>query len=669
MYGFPGYHLVLSSRKIIIRILFILVFLPWTVDAQEKEFEPYEVHELTATDFAFENDFVPDNANAVYLFDLGHSNVEISATEAILEYTRSFRIKIRSATALHLADQVLELYVDKDNKEKIGQVKGGVYNLTEGEVRFEKLKNKDWLIKPYDENTNLVRVNFKNVKVGSIIEMQYTIYSPFLFRMPDWNFQHDDIPVLYSEYYIRFPERLGYKIVQYGHHPLLRSFHVTETEVGPVGITTERTKKEVYALTCENIPAMRREPLMDSPENYRLKVITELGYVDDPNKGRKYFYKDWESSVAQFLDRGDNDQYMHPKNTFGYLPTDRNYSDLADSVRTIHDRIRRSFTSSEEPNYPVPKRGPREVAASKKATPNEMNWLLLAALRANEIDAYLVLASTRSQQNIIKDLPIITQFSTCLVAVKMGGEYLLLDASSVESDTGMVPEIYYNGEGLVLSENGPEWIPIVGNSPSVQNCSIEFDKFDGNTLKGEMRLKLSGLYRSRTKKLLNQGGGSKLQNLLPMAPGAKLTFIEDESDPDANPMDLRFLIELNLQKTGDSYLLPAVVFDDMSNNVLKEKERRYPVNFPDEWMESYTCLVHLDKDKYEVGLPLNANFALPGQKGKFVFLTSHDLGSLVVRSTVKISEPTFSIDEYPTLRQFYDLISSSHSSFVEITEK
>ncbi len=233
----------------------------------------------------------------------------------------------------------------------------------------------------------------------------------------------------------------------------------------------------------------------------------------------------------------------------------------------------------------------------------------------------------------------------------------------------MIQRRYYNGDGLLLNKDQPEWIPIVGNTPTSENCTIEFQNLNGGKLSGELRLRLSGLDRESMTEDLLEMDEADLADQLPIMDNAKITLNKEKSDFDANPMDIRFDISVELEKFGNSYLLPAVVYDDMSNNVLKDKDRRYPVNYPDSWTKSYTCLVHLDPEEYDVTLPEKANFILPDQDGKFSFMGSYNLGSLVIRNKIEINKNTFPPMEYPTLREFYDLISTTHSSFIEITEK
>ncbi|NEN22230.1 DUF3857 domain-containing protein [Cryomorpha ignava] len=662
-------HHSLFRFGVYIALISYLGLLPVGLRAQEQTFVPYDVKKVEPEDFSIESDLIDNDTEAIYLFDLGDSNLDIS-TETVLEFKRLFRIKILSENGLDLANQIIQLYIGRKDEEKIGKVKGGVYNLVNGKVDFEKLKNSDWSLEPYDENHKVTRVAFRNVKVGSIIELEYSIFSPFIFNMPDWEFQYDDIPVLYSEYYIRHPENIGYKILKMGYHPLQSRLITTETRVNsPQGIITNSTVKKVYAYACENVPAMRDEPLMDSPENYRTKIITELHYIDYISE-TDYFYKDWEASITDFIEAGEHEMFMTPSDKDNYLSLDTiNCTTLLDSINVIYTKILEGFSDSEEPNALIIRKKPQDIIDSKKATPNEMNMLLVSTLRANGIEAYPVLVTKRSQQRVLKEFPLISQFSLSITAVNTEDGYMLLDATLSNLAIGEISEKYYNGDGLVVNKEKVEWIPIVSNEPTSESCSIEFGSFEENKLKGVMRLKLSGIYRSRIKNVLRYSSSSELTKFLDINENATITFNEQESDLHSSPLDLRFNIMLKLEKFGSSYLLPSIIYKSMANNILKEKDRNYPVNFPDAWSETYTCLVHLDSEKYAVNIPENANFVLPDDGGNFSYLGSYNLGNLLIRNKVDLHKNTFLASEYPFLRQFYDLISTSHSSFIEITEK
>lgn len=209
-------------------LLLTVSFVPALLSAQGAPFDKYKVKKVSKSDFSLDNDVIDEYSKAVYLFDLGESKIEFSSKGIELEFTRHFRLQILSEQGISLADQIVELFMNNNIEESIGRVKGGVYNLQDGKVSFEKFENSDWATSTYDEHHKVARVKFRNVKVGSIIELRYTVFSPFVFHMPDWQFQYDEIPVLYSEYFIRYPDELGYKIFKSGSQPFIGDYHTVQ---------------------------------------------------------------------------------------------------------------------------------------------------------------------------------------------------------------------------------------------------------------------------------------------------------------------------------------------------------------------------------------------------------------------------------------------------------
>ena len=79
-----------------------------------------------------------------------------------------------------------------------------------------------------------VKFEMPDVKVGSVVEVSYTISSEFVTWFREWYFQHT-IPTLLSEYHTRIPEYFKFHIFQKGYEHLStttesRQETVTETE-------------------------------------------------------------------------------------------------------------------------------------------------------------------------------------------------------------------------------------------------------------------------------------------------------------------------------------------------------------------------------------------------------------------------------------------------------
>ncbi len=636
--------------------------------AQEADY--YKVKKVKAEDFQIESDLIDETSLAVYLYNIGYTQVLYAIGERPeMRVTIKYRVKILDQGGLDEADVIIPLYVGERDDQSFVKASGGVYNLVDGEVEFDKLKRSDWFVESLDDNHNVARISFKNARVGSIIELEYVVNDPFYFRPDDWVYQFNDIPVLYSEFTFSYPEVMHFSLLKFGYHPLAYPPIVEEKVYAPsANVSGASYLRKSYCFISEDIPAMTKEPLMDSRENYRSQIMIELKAFNVIGGTFHEYYSTWESAIGDFMENEFNADYMSPKQKWGYFYCDSTNNQF-DSIAQIYQEIALKYEISDALNYMSPERSPKDVMLSTLATRTEINWICLSTLRANGIEAYPVLYSPRSRERVHKQFAIISQFSRVMIAVATGDGYMLLDPSNKGLAMGEISEFSMNGEGFVLNDENPEWIPMKSKFQSKQRAVIEFTTVEGGIMKGKMKLKLEGIYAHRFQQRLELLEEFDAQKLLPIADNMELTLTTKFIGKMKQPVELEFDVSYPLEKFGDSYLFPAVLYDAQDSNPLKGETRLYPINFPDTWTESYTCLVHLDTDKYEVTSPDRANFVLPNEDARFTYSVSQNLGNLVVRSQIEMNNNNFQPNQYSTVRQLYDLISTSQVSFIEITEK
>src|SRR5690606_7715156 len=65
------------------------------------------------------------------------------------------------------------------------------------------------------EFLKLTKFTLPNIKIGSIIEIEYQIVSPDIFNFRSWDFQ-SDIPKIRSEYNVRIPAISNYNVTLKG---------------------------------------------------------------------------------------------------------------------------------------------------------------------------------------------------------------------------------------------------------------------------------------------------------------------------------------------------------------------------------------------------------------------------------------------------------------------
>src|SRR5690606_3529815 len=106
-----------------------------------------------------------------------------------------------------------EIWLRKSEKsvEKMISVKGSSFNIENGSMRESKLDQKRTYTENHNKFYNIHKFAIPNVKVGSVIEVMYTLESPFIYNFRSWEFQ-SDIPKLKSEYLCLIPGIYNYNI-------------------------------------------------------------------------------------------------------------------------------------------------------------------------------------------------------------------------------------------------------------------------------------------------------------------------------------------------------------------------------------------------------------------------------------------------------------------------
>jgi hypothetical protein len=660
------------SRRIV--HILILSFAPFFLQAQlaeNTEFKAIEIEKVTELDFVVSDSLYEKEDGAIYLYNTGRSKLEYDPRgKPELTLIRKLRILVLNEKGLAMADRAIFLYMGEKDAQTISGVNGKVYNLVNGEIETERLKNSDWQVDGYNDEYKITRITFRNVKVGSIIELEYVVYDPFVFRMDDWDFQLEE-PVIYSQYQVSYPGNFGYKILKLGHHPLDQSKTFTKRIMRGTGVAASFDYDQVnYLFSAKNIPALRSEPFIDSPEKYRATILTELHYFDNERTGeRTFFYNNWLDSVDEFYENGKNQLYLHAEGLSGYFESENEDVSEIENIKDVYDQVRTALRYSGEEGRITMDRRPREVILSGTASANEINMLLVSALRKNGIEAYPFLYAKRNRKRVLSEFPIFTQFSSLMAIAYLDDSYTLLDASDLTLTPGEIGEISYNGEGLAAKPKAPRWFPLKSRQPSNQRCSIELSEMDEKSVKGEMRVILSGIYADRARHKLSDTEVADLEDYFKLSAGVTLEFKDSNVNEYVDELEINFNISISLETFGDSYVFPAVVVEPITDNPFDKKYRKYPVVYPDKWQESYTCLLRLDAEKFDVIVPDSKNLILPGKEAELSFSASYNFGSLVVRSTVKMNEDYYSLDKYSSLRTFYDHVVGAQSSFIEIQKK
>ncbi len=149
-------------------------------------------------------------ASAVVLCDYGkyYFDTNPNGKNIFFFQKRHVRIKILNKEGLKYAKvriPFMNMTYEKFPEEVGISIKGMTYNLdSENQLEYKRLKLRNIKYKDSTQSIRIAEFELPDVRVGSVIEYQFTKASLDFVRLPDWLFQAD-IPVVHSELRIYIP--------------------------------------------------------------------------------------------------------------------------------------------------------------------------------------------------------------------------------------------------------------------------------------------------------------------------------------------------------------------------------------------------------------------------------------------------------------------------------
>ncbi|MEM6807154.1 MAG: DUF3857 domain-containing protein, partial [Bacteroidota bacterium] len=187
----------------------------------------HEWGSISSAEFKLDTYQDDPDAEALILYDIGNSYFELQADGFEIKFSRKKRIKVLKESGLSYAEVSIPFYVDaKGGREKVSGIQAIVYNEVDGELQKSMLAHDQVFEEKVNENWKQIKFALPNARVGSIIEYQYKVNSPFMYNLPKWKFQ-DRIPTLYSKYTVNMIPFYEYAFIAQG----LEKFDFQDKEV------------------------------------------------------------------------------------------------------------------------------------------------------------------------------------------------------------------------------------------------------------------------------------------------------------------------------------------------------------------------------------------------------------------------------------------------------
>jgi len=591
-------------------------------------------------------------AAAVILFEQGKYFFKQVNNRYIRLYKEVHRkIKVIDAIKFDGATIEIPLLIGKKDEEKLSELKA----ITHNDKLKKYVSTNDVFNINQSKDIKLTRFTFPDIKDGSILEYKYVIESPFFFNLNGWEFQHN-IPTLYSEFLNEIPGNFKYNRVLKGG----RKLDIDEASIKKncfyiEGYTPADCESTIYVM--KNIPAFKNESYMLAKSNYLASVEYELKEFLDYSGLNNKFTKTWEDVDDEFKTDKDIGRQLNNNNFLKRnLPENiLNISDELNKAKAIYTFIQGHFKWNEKQrlfnNVRV-----RDAFESKVGNTSEINLALINALQAADLDAKLVLISTRENGLPTFTYPILTDFNHAIVLLTVKDEKILLDAVEQETPFGIIPFQDLNGKGRVMDfKNGSYWYPLTPHKKNMYYINAQLKASEEGLFTGKINEIQTGYVAINERKHIKNSNYRDYINQKEKNASIKISNLTIENKTNLEkPLKIDYDIALETELIGDKvYINPYFFNTYFSENPFKSDERNFPINFGYPITTTYLMSIDLE-DKYTVEqLPENKTLNLFDNIGQCTVIYTENNGKINIRFSFQLTESNFIADAYPGIKQFF----------------
>lgn len=613
----------------LLTVFFCLISLSIKAQKKDIKFGKIDVKDLEMTVCEMDS-----SAPALILYSYGHFDA------GNFSFTQHYRVKIFKKEGYSLATR-------KFPTSKKYNVKGKTYNLVDGEIVEDKLQSESIFAEKVFDNYYLINVAMPNVKEGSVIDLVIT-YNGF---PSNWYFQ-ETIPVQWSELKIDRMKNVSYNKNFFGYERL--------------------SVNENGHWIAKNIPAFKPEPYMNSRENYITKFEFEITAINIPG----YYYEDiasnWEEVTETLLESTYFGLVLKTGSSISKEAKDieEKYSDEIERLKAALDFLHEieynglERVSSTENSFTYNLR-------EKTGSSADINLMLIKLLKKMDFEVYPVVLSTKDNGFLSPINASLRKLNYVVAYVKLGDEYVLVDATDKLLPYYLLPDRCLNWRGRLIAEDLDQWIDLETTKKNEELVYYELALDEDMLLSGKLSHRRNDYAAYNFRKEYEQYASldDYIEALNEKHHGltvldADIKFIDSIYYPVTDSYEVQ--IANQVYEMDSTLYLTLALFERIEENPFKAAERKYPVDFAEPIQKSGIIKIKLP-DNYEVvELPKPAKIVLPDNEASFVYSTSNVGTDILLQFKLNINKTMFVLDEYELLKVFYNEIIKKEAEPVVI---
>lgn len=611
------------------------------------------------------------DSSAVALVLYEHANFYLN-TERKKRFKTDYYYRIKILKKEGLEKGVHTFGVSKD--DRLSDVKAITYNLDEENsesIITSELKQEKIIKDDVNEYFTKVILTLPNVKVGSVVEFQYSIVSASP-AIGDWYYQ-SDIPKLRSQITKSVPKYLDHVV-------RLRGILKVSDKQFKDGVRCFPNKKRkgicnYSTFIMDSIPKFEEELLMPDPYDYVSAISFRVSRYSPRNYVPYNMMRSWSqfhmTYQSYFFNREKTKQKFYKKIVPDSIKTGKNKLEIAKKLYTfVQNHYTWNGYRGGDSRSKLQKKFKKKIGSI-----DLINMSLFNSLKAAGIEVHYAVLSTRGNGLPEKVFPIMEDFNYSVVKAIIDEKEYFLDAADKKLSFGNISPKALNGEARIIEYNKRSyWQKINPLNKSSKKTTVFLSIDDEGEFYGKLKLIHSGYNSYYTRYKYEELKEEKYIEDLEQ----EIDDISIEKFKISNVKDLNRSVVENIDfYLEDTYAeeivgkeniirFNPILFDQLSVNPFKFDKRLYPLDFVFTFSNTYRITFQAPEGYRIVKTPKSIGYKLPNDGGFYSIKTQLSGNKITILVKLDISKSLFSSQEYYYLKELYYKIVNAESSYIEL---
>ena len=652
---------------------FVILFYFSINAVRAQDFENMKFGSISAKDFQISASSFDSGASAVVIKDYGRT--EYIGNESgffSIHFKRFIRVKILNKNGFNAGTfEILVPNYKSNGYAKVKDVMGSTFNNENNSIKETKLDPTSVYTQKYSKYRDIIKFTMPALKEGSIFDLTYTFESNYFSEPPSWAFQ-SDYPHLWSEYEAIIPSVFHYTLKITGNDSfdiktsksVRQNFTIREegNDMHPTSILSVLGNSFQYRWVKKNVPGLKPQPYISSMDNYKSRISFELDYFQQADQYEKELQaetwnivsRDLLSSESFGIDLNQDNHWMDEP----LKPIIEGAVNSDEEIKKIFAFVRDNFNCIDHENIYTQGQLKR-VFESRSGTVGELNLLLIALLRHQNILADPAILSTRDNGIAAQDYPLLFEYNYLICIAHSPGKTYMLDASSPFSPFNKLPSDCYNDGVRVINKVNPDWIALSPDSlRETEMTSAIFNNDDNGIPSGSVTTRFGNDSAFAIRTFVKQNSQKEYFKSLQLdfLNMATSNFSLDSLNQPDLPLVLHYDLEFKDLKKSDMLYFTPVLGSVFRQNPFDDAVRIFPVEMTSRMDNTYILSMEVPKGFQVDELPKSTRVSLLATKGSFDYLIQQTGNMIQMRVHLKLNEATFYPDEYGSLRDFFAYI-------------